>query len=120
MKPTIESTDFGCITIDGNEIEHDVVIRLNGEIVKRKKKSRKDKYASAHMLSLEEAKHIYDEDANLLIIGSGQYGAMHISHEAIAFFRKKGCEIKLLPTPEAVTAWNNEENTAIAMFHITC
>jgi hypothetical protein len=34
----IESTTFGTITIDGKTHEHDVVIRLSGEIVKRKKK----------------------------------------------------------------------------------
>ena len=34
----IESTTFGTITIDGKAHEHDVVIRLSGEIVKRKKK----------------------------------------------------------------------------------
>jgi len=35
---TIDSTTFGTITIDGKTYEHDVVIRLSGEIVKRKKK----------------------------------------------------------------------------------
>ena len=34
----IESTTFGAITIDGKNYEHDVVIRLSGEVVKRKKK----------------------------------------------------------------------------------
>jgi len=33
----IESTTFGAITIDGKTYEHDVVIRLSGEVVKRKK-----------------------------------------------------------------------------------
>lgn len=34
----IEGTAFGSITIDGETYEHDVVIRLSGEVVKRKKK----------------------------------------------------------------------------------
>ena len=34
----IEGTTFGTITIDGKTYEHDVIIRLSGEIVKRKKK----------------------------------------------------------------------------------
>ena len=34
----IENTKFGTITIDGKTYEHDVVIRLSGEVVKRKKK----------------------------------------------------------------------------------
>ena len=34
----IEGTTFGAITIDGKTYEHDVIIRLSGEVVKRKKK----------------------------------------------------------------------------------
>jgi hypothetical protein len=34
----IESTTFGAITIDGTTYQHDVVIRLSGEVVERKKK----------------------------------------------------------------------------------
>ena len=33
----IDSTDFGSITIDGATYPHDVVIRLSGEVLKRKK-----------------------------------------------------------------------------------
>ena len=35
----IEGTTFGTITIDGKTYEHDVIIRLSGEVVKRKKKA---------------------------------------------------------------------------------
>ena len=34
----IDGTVFGAITIDGKTYEHDVVVRLSGEVVKRKKK----------------------------------------------------------------------------------
>jgi hypothetical protein len=33
----IDSTIFGAITIDGRTYQHDVVVRLSGEVVKRKK-----------------------------------------------------------------------------------
>jgi hypothetical protein len=33
----IDSTIFGAITIDGMIYQHDVVVRLSGEVVKRKK-----------------------------------------------------------------------------------
>jgi hypothetical protein len=38
MKPAISDSGFGYITIEGSKIEHDIVIRLSGEIKKRKKK----------------------------------------------------------------------------------
>jgi hypothetical protein len=34
----IESTTFGAIPIDGTTYQHDVVVRLSGEVVKRKTK----------------------------------------------------------------------------------
>ena len=34
----IDRTEFGEITIDGKTYEHDVILRLSGEVVKRKKK----------------------------------------------------------------------------------
>ncbi len=35
----IEGTTFGTITIDGKTYEHDVIIRLSGEVVKREKEA---------------------------------------------------------------------------------
>jgi len=52
----IESTTFGTITIDGKTYEHDVVVRLSGEVVKRKKKLSKKLYGTSHVLSKDEAK----------------------------------------------------------------
>ena len=88
MKPTINDTGFGYITIKGSKIEHDIVIRLSGEIKKRKKKLSKAVYGTSHIISLEEAKYIYQDGAERLIIGSGQNGMMRLSEEAINYFKK--------------------------------
>ena len=37
----IERTTFGTITIDGKTYEHDVIIRLSGEVARRKKNCRR-------------------------------------------------------------------------------
>jgi hypothetical protein len=61
MRPRIDSVKFGSITIDGSDIEHDVLIRLSGEIKKRKKKLSKAIFGTSHIISLEEAKHIFEK-----------------------------------------------------------
>jgi hypothetical protein len=38
MKPRIDHTQFGSVTIDGKVFEHDVIIRLGGKVAKRKKR----------------------------------------------------------------------------------
>ena len=43
MKPIINGTAFGSITIAGQLYEHDVIIRLNGKVEKRRKKLSKKK-----------------------------------------------------------------------------
>ena len=120
MKPQIDETTFGSITVDGETFDHDIVIRLSGKVKKRKKKLSKERYGTSHTVSVEETEHIYDEGAERVIIGTGQHGVLKLSDEAEAFFRDHGCSIQALPTPDAVKAWNEAEGKVIAMFHVTC
>ena len=120
MKPRIDRVQFGSITADGETFDHDVVIRLSGKVKRRKKKLSKQHYGTSHTVSLDEAKQIYDDGAEKLIIGNGQQGLLKLSEEAESFFEHKGCAVTLLPTPEAVEIWNQAEGKVIAMFHVTC
>ena len=85
----IESTAFGTITIDGKTYEHDVVVRLSGEVVKRKKKLSKKYYGTSHVLSKDEAKFVFEKGCEELIVGSGQMGNVHLSPEARPISRKR-------------------------------
>ena len=67
----IEDTTFGTITIDGKTYEHDVIIRLSGEVVKRKKKLSKKYYGTSHVLSKDEAKFVFEKGCEQLILGTG-------------------------------------------------
>ena len=120
MELKIQNTQFGSITVGGEVYKHDIVIRLGGKVKKRKKKLSKQQYGTSHTVSLEEAKDIFDEGTERLIVGTGQYGALNVSQEAEDFFRDKGCSVTLLPTPEAVRAWNDAGDKSIGMFHVTC
>ena len=120
MKPSIDGTEFGSITISGERYNHDVVIRISGMVKKRKKKLSKAKYGTSHKVSLEEAEHIFEAGAERLIVGTGQSGCVELSDEAIEFFRQNGCSVQMFPTPQAVTAWNAAEGNVIGMFHVTC
>jgi hypothetical protein len=116
----IESTTFGAITIDGKTYEHDVVVRLSGEIVKRKKKLSKKLYGTSHVLSEDEARFLFEKGCDQIVIGSGQFGNVHLSPEAEAYFERKGCEVLLKPTPEAIDVFNRSRARRIGLFHVTC
>ena len=120
MNPRIDGTKFGSITIDGTDIEHDVLIRLSGGIKKRKKKLSKAVFGTSHIISLEEAEHIFEKGAERLIIGSGHDGNVTLSKEAAEYFQKEGVRVDLSPTPEAIHQWNKAKGRTIGLFHITC
>jgi hypothetical protein len=120
MKPQIDSTSFGLITVEGKTYKHDILIRLDGHVEMREKQLSKALYGTSHTVSLEEAKHIYEEGTEKIIIGTGQTGFVKLSEEAEDFFREKQCGIELFPTPLAIERWNEVEGRFSAMFHITC
>ncbi len=120
MIPRINGTEFGSITIEGEIVEHDVIVRLNGEVKKRKKKLSKAVYGTSHTISLDEAKHIYQKGAKELILGTGQQGSVVLSEEATTYFDRRKCKVKLLPTPEAIQLWNITQGPVIGLFHVTC
>ncbi len=79
MKPHIQATSFGSVTSGDLLIEHDVVIRLSGEVKKRKKKLSKSIYGTSHVICLEDAKYAYEKGAERIIVGSGQENGVKLS-----------------------------------------
>jgi hypothetical protein len=69
----IEKTTFGTITIDGQTNEHDVVIRLSGEVVKRKNKLSKKYHGTSHRLSKDETKFVFEKGCKQLVVGSARF-----------------------------------------------
>ncbi|MDE2309914.1 MAG: hypothetical protein KGL01_03685 [Betaproteobacteria bacterium] len=120
----IDSTEFGSITIDGTTYPHDILIRLSGEVVKRKKKLSKKYYGTSHIISCEEAEFIYEKGCDTLVLGAGQYGNVELSPDAAEFFAHHDCRVILQPTPDAIEAYNKargkNKTKTIGLFHVTC
>ena len=120
MKPFIDDTQFGSITISGKIYSYDVAISIYGNVRKRAKDLSKMKYGTSHKVSLDEAKDLYETGAKQLIIGTGQTGYVTLSPEAAEFFKQKECTVQLFPTQQAIKIWNETEETTIGLFHVTC
>lgn len=119
-RPHCDATGFGWIEIDGERYEHDVLIRLGGRIKKRKKQLSKRVYGTSHTISLDEAKHVWEKGTQVLVIGSGQDGCVHLSPEAESYFDKRRCAVRLQPTPASLDIWNEEGADSVGLFHVTC
>ena len=120
MKPKIDGTVFGSVTIGGEQYPHDVIIRLDGGVRKRKKELSKAVYGTSHTISVDEARHVYQKRAERLIVGTGQTGMVELSPEAEKYFKRKGCAVELMTTRKAMKAWNDASGAVIALLHVTC
>jgi hypothetical protein len=120
QRPFINDTSFGSITVEEEEFRHDIFITLNGKIKKRKKKLSKEIYGTSHTISLAEIEHLFEEETEGVLIGSGQYGVAVLSEEAADYLREKRCEVIVLPTPQAILKWQGLKGKWIGLFHITC
>ena len=120
MKPRLSGTGFGWIDVDEERISHDILIRLDGEVTKRKKKLSKEIYGTSHTISQAEAEYIYEKNAAGLLIGAGHYGRVRLSPEAAAYFQDQNCPVEVRTTPEAVKFWNESKKSLLGLFHITC
>jgi hypothetical protein len=121
-RPRIDGTAFGSITVDGSVFEHDVIIRPDGGVTKRKKKLSKAVYGTSHTISRQEVEYVCEQApaAVRLIVGTGQYGRVELSPEAAAYMEARKCSVVLLPTPEVIDVWNETEGDAVGLFHVTC
>lgn len=120
MKPILSDSRFGAIVVDDEELEHDIIIRLSGKVEKRKKKLSKAIFGTSHIISLDEAKYVYQDGAQRLIIGAGRHGMMILSGDADEFLKEKECKTELFLTPKAIEKWNMASGQVIGLFHITC
>ena len=85
-----------------------------------KKRLSKQYYGASHTISVDEAEFVYEKGCDTLVLGSGQYGNVHLSPEAADFFANCDCRVVLQPTPQAIMAYNKTNGRAIGLFHVTC
>ncbi len=116
----INKHSFGYITIDNVEYEHDVIIRIDGKVVKRNKQLSKKIFGNSHKFSKAEAELAFEEGADIIVIGSGHYGELRLTDEARQYFNSKGIEVLLMNTKKAVVKYNEIDGKVIGLFHTTC
>jgi hypothetical protein len=120
MRPKIDETWFGSITIDGTRFEYDVIVRLSGKVRRRKKGLSKEVYGTSHTISLAEMQELYRPHAERVIIGTGQEDKVRLSREAAEFLAKHHVQATLMPTSKAIKEWNRAEGKVLGLFHVTC
>jgi hypothetical protein len=113
-----EDFAFGSIRIDGVTYEHDVVID-RGEVRKRHKKPSKkfrDRFGHTPLSADEQIPWA----CRHLVIGTGAHGALPVMEEVRREARRRGVELLVLPTAEAIAALQQNPEETNAVLHVTC
>ena len=113
-----ERYTFGSITIDGVEHDRDLVID-RGRIRKRKKspsKSLRDVYGHTPLSANEDIPWVCDR----LVIGTGAQGSLPLAPEVEHEAKRRGVDLLVMPTADAVDVLNGSMQDTNAVLHLTC
>lgn len=112
----IEKYSFGSIMIDGAKYRKDVIIFPDRVLSPWWREE-------GHSLSLKDLKEVLDFQPELLIIGTGAYGAMNIPKTTLKKLEEQNIKVISVKTGKAVKQYNEkiEENeNTVAALHLTC
>jgi len=111
----IQSYGFGQIVINGCTYRSDVIIypdRIDDQWRRRE----------GHLLQVEDLTTVLELVPIILIVGTGQFGAMKVDPDLLENCSKRGIEIRIFKTGRAVKEFNDvsSEKLMIAALHLTC
>jgi hypothetical protein len=109
---------FGSIEIDGTTYDRDVIID-HGRVRKRKKGPSKE-FRSAFGHTPLSAGEDIPWDCRRLVVGSGASGALPVMDEVRKEARRRGVELVVVPTAEAIEELQRDASGTNAILHLTC
>jgi hypothetical protein len=111
----IESYDFGVIKIAGGIYRSDVIIYPDHVDSQWWRKQ-------GHLLEMNDIKEVIETKPDVIIIGTGQSGYMHVSDNTLAKIHKLNIETIVMPTEKACKEYNRiaSKKKVIACLHLTC
>ncbi|PJE57687.1 MAG: hypothetical protein COU82_00605 [Candidatus Portnoybacteria bacterium CG10_big_fil_rev_8_21_14_0_10_38_18] len=119
--PHINSTEFGEITIDGKK--YGQVLIIGDSIMERDYEKLEKLFGTTHRVGDWERDELIKGNPEIIVIGTGQSSVMNVDGEITDSLAKKGIEIIVVSTPEAVEIYNakvKEGKRVNALIHTTC
>ncbi|MGQ9722588.1 MAG: Mth938-like domain-containing protein [Candidatus Jordarchaeum sp.] len=115
---SFEDTSFGSVVFDGKKYGYDILVLPNGRVEERRKTLSKSIFGTSHKLVPEELEFL--EEAEIIVIGTGQSGLLKLTKEAEDWVKNRGIRVIPAPTPEAIREYNKLEGKKAALIHVTC
>ncbi len=111
----IDDYKFGKMVIDGKTYISDVIVYPESVDASWWRKE-------GHYLQKEDLGDIIKAGPDIVIIGTGNWGAMEVPKETMDFLESKGIKTHAAKTAKAVELFNTqpEDRRVIGAFHLTC
>jgi len=109
---------FGSIEVDGKTYEHDLVVD-RGQIRKRRKgpsKPFRQQYGHTPLSLAEDIPWSCER----LVVGSGADGALPVMEDVAEEAKRRGVQLVVLPTPQAIEELGRAGKDTNAILHVTC
>ncbi len=116
----IEKVDFGVVVVEGREFPHDICISAGGKVSKRSKKHARRQYGTSHVVDRTEIEKLCKGRPRNVIIGSGFSGMLRLTDDAREYLETSGTHWQILPTPQAVDAYDQAWSPKALLLHVTC
>lgn len=115
----IDSTRFGEVVIDGER--HGDVLIIEGRVRARDKEALRERHGTSHRIGDDEAQQLLTGPPDIVIIGTGQSGALTVDERTEDAIRRRA-RLILLKTPQAIERFNEFSRTkrVNALIHTTC
>ena len=109
---------FGSLKIDGERYTKDVI--LDGGVIRKRKKKPSREYRDQFGHTPVSLKEEIPWDCKRLVIGTGMDGRLPVMEEVQAEAQRRGVEVLVRPTPEAVQILQENSANTNAILHVTC
>jgi len=112
----IDTYQFGQVVVDGTRYDADVIVfpgHVQANWWRRE----------GHRLDVEDLESVLQFGPDVLVVGTGSFGAMDVPASTLDALRSRGIGVVWLPTAEACNRFNAllaEGRRAVAALHLTC
>ena len=110
----LEDYSFGRITVDGQTQDRDLIVTPDRVVTDWWRQD-------GHSLVIDDLREVLDELPERLIVGCGAHGRLEPSPAVIDELRRRGVDVEVLQTADAVDRYNQlDQRRTAAALHLTC
>ncbi len=111
----IDSYVFGRMTISGKTYTSDLILFPDRILSSWWRKA-------GHRLCLEDLEEVFEQEFDVLVVGTGYFGLVKVEEEVLDYARSHGILFFIEKTKNAVEVFNDlcAQKKIIGAFHLTC